>query len=277
MNISVVIITYNEEKNILAALESVSWADEIVVIDSNSADRTTQIAADNGAKVIVRDWPGFSEQKQFGVDAAAHNWIFSLDADERVSPELRNEIEALKTSASIADGYRIPRLSFYMGREIRHSGWYPDRQLRLFDRRKGRWNGRRIHESVEMTPDSQISDLNSDIHHFSVENAVQHHKMIGERYAPLAARHMFENGVTTSRIRVAAAAPIAFFRSYVFKLGFLDGFPGFCIARFAAYHAYLKHLLLLEMQEPQPKELAHAVTTNEVPETSNQADLYRAK
>jgi glycosyltransferase involved in cell wall biosynthesis len=277
VNISAVIITYNEERNILAALESISWADEIIVVDSNSTDRTTQIAAESGANVIVRDWPGFSEQKQFGVDAAAHDWIFSLDADERVSPELAKEIEALKSGGSKADAYRIPRLSFYMGREIRHSGWYPDRQLRLFDRRKGRWNGRQIHESVEITRNAQIGDLDCDIHHFSVENAAQHHRMIGERYAPLGALHMFENGVTTSRIRIATAGPMAFLRSYVFKLGFLDGFPGFCIARFAAYHAYLKHLLLFEMQEPQPREIAHEVTTNEVPETSNQADLYRAK
>lgn len=277
MKISAVIITHNEEQNILAALESVSWADEIVVIDSNSTDRGCQIATDYGAKVVVHDWPGFSDQKQFGVDAAVHDWIFSLDADERVSPQLKKEIEALRTATSKADGYRIPRLSLYMGRWIHHSGWYPDKQLRLFDRRKGRWNGRRIHESVEMNTASKVGDLDSDIYHFGVENAAEHHKMIGERYAPLGARHMFENGITTSRLRVALAGPIAFLRSYVVKLGFLDGFPGFCIARFAAYHAYLKHLLLFEMQEAQLKELAHEVTTNEVPETSNQADLHRAK
>jgi (heptosyl)LPS beta-1,4-glucosyltransferase len=277
VKISAVIITHNEEQNILAALESVSWADEIVVIDSNSTDRGCQIATDYGAKVVVHDWPGFSDQKQFGVDAAVHDWIFSLDADERVSPQLKKEIEALRTATSKADGYRIPRLSLYMGRWIHHSGWYPDKQLRLFDRRKGRWNGRRIHESVEMNTASKVGDLDSDIYHFGVENAAEHHKMIGERYAPLGARHMFENGITTSRLRVALAGPIAFLRSYVVKLGFLDGFPGFCIARFAAYHAYLKHLLLFEMQEAQLKELAHEVTTNEVPETSNQADLHRAK
>ena len=277
MNISAVIITYNEEKNIIAALESVSWTDEVVVVDSNSTDRTTEIAAEKGAKVIVRDWPGFSEQKQFGVDTAAYDWILSLDADERVTPQLRTEIDTIKASDVPADGYRIPRLSVYMDREIRHSGWYPDRQLRLFDRRKGRWNGRTIHESVEMARDAKVADLKSDILHFSVESAAHHHSMIGERYAPLGARQMFERGVTTSRLSVATAGPIAFLRSYIFKLGFLDGFPGFCIARFAAYHAYLKHLLLFEMQEAGAKGLAHAVTTKEGPESSNQADLYQAK
>jgi glycosyltransferase involved in cell wall biosynthesis len=277
VKVSAVIITYNEGKNILAALESVSWADEVIVVDSNSTDQTVTIAAENGAKVIVRDWPGFSAQKQFGTDAAAHDWILSLDADERVPPPLRDEIRAIDTAGALADGYRIPRLSFYMGREIRHSGWYPDRQLRFFDRRKGRWNGRTIHESVEMSQGAKIADLRSDIHHFSVESAVHHHQMIGERYAPLGALQMFKNGRTTSRFKIASAGPIAFVRSYVFKLGFLDGFPGFCIARYAAYHAYLKHLLLLEMQEARSEELAHAVTTKEEPETSNQADLYQAK
>jgi glycosyltransferase involved in cell wall biosynthesis len=277
VQISAVIITYNEEKNILSALKSVSWADEVIVVDSYSTDRTTHIAIENGAKVIVRDWPGFSKQKQFGVDAAANDWILSIDADERVTPELKKEIEAIKTSGPSADGYRIPRLSIYMSREIRHSGWYPDRQLRLFDRRKGRWNGRTVHESIEMLSGTKTADLSSDILHFSVENAAHHHRMIGERYAPLGARQMFENGVTASRLRVVTAGPIAFLRSYFFKLGFLDGFPGFCIARFAAYHAYLKHLLLFEMQESLAKELAHEVTTKEVAEASNQADLYRAK
>jgi glycosyltransferase involved in cell wall biosynthesis len=277
VRISAVIITYNEEKNISAALESVSWADEVVVVDSNSTDRTTEIAAQMGARVIIRDWPGFSPQKQFGADAAANDWILSLDADERVTPQLRTEIEAVKASGTHADGYRIPRLSIYMDREIRHSGWYPDRQLRLFDRRKGRWNGRMIHESVEMAPGAKVADLGSDILHFSVESAAHHHKMIGERYAPLGARQMFERSVTTSRFRVAAAGPVAFLRSYILKLGVLDGFPGFCIARFAAYHAYLKHLLLLEMQEARAGDLAHAVTTKDEPESSNQADAYQTK
>jgi glycosyltransferase involved in cell wall biosynthesis len=277
VQISAVIITHNEEKNILAAIESVSWADEILVVDSNSTDRTVEIATIKGAKVIVRDWPGFSEQKQFGVNEASYDWILSLDADERVTPELKTEIEAIRSIGPAAYGYRIPRLSVYMGREIRHSGWYPDRQLRFFYRQKGRWNGRTIHESVEMASDTKVADLISDIQHFSVENAEHHHRMIGERYAPLGARQMFEKGVTTSRLRVATVGPLAFLRSYVLKLGILDGFPGFCIARFAAYHAYLKHLLLFEMQKTQAAELAHTATTNKGPETSNQADLSRAK
>lgn len=246
MKISAVIITFNEESNIAKAISSLKFADEILVVDSNSADATIEIARSLGAKVIVRDWPGFSEQKQFGTDNAVHDWIFSLDADEQVSSELADEIGNLKVAEPKADGFAIPRLATYMGREIRHSGWYPDRQLRFFDRQKAHWNGREIHESVEMSDGSKTDQLKSDILHFSVENAERHHRMIGDRYAPLAAKRMFTNGRRTSAFGVAVAGPLAFFRSYILKLGFLDGFPGFCIARFAAYHAYLKHLLLWE-------------------------------
>jgi glycosyltransferase involved in cell wall biosynthesis len=248
VKISAVLITHNEEANIEAALQTVSWTDEIIVVDSYSIDRTAEIARAFGARVIEREWPGFSDQKQFGVDLAHNDWIISLDADERITPELGAEIIELRSKSGLADGYRIPRLSTYMGHEIRHSGWYPDEQMRLFDRRKGRWNGRLIHESFELDAGANAGDLRNHILHFSVTGSAQHHRMIGERYAPLAAQNMFENGARTSPLRVAAAGPSAFIRSYFLKLGFLDGFPGFCIARFAAHHAYLKHLMLWEMQ-----------------------------
>jgi glycosyltransferase involved in cell wall biosynthesis len=249
VKISAVLITYNEESNIKEAIDSVSWADEIVVVDSHSTDATRTIASNLGARVIERDWPGFSDQKQFAVDSASNDWVFSLDADERVSTELAKEIADLSHHPDPAIGYRIPRLSKYMSREIRHSGWYPDKQLRLFDRRKGRWNTRPIHESVMLEPNARTGEMRGHILHFSVKNAAEHHRMIGERYAPLAAKHMFNSGRRTSPFRTALAGPSAFLRSYVLKLGILDGFPGFCIARFAAHHAYLKHLLLWEMQQ----------------------------
>lgn len=244
MNISAVLITHNEEKRVADAINSVSWANEILVVDSESTDRTRQMASGLGAIVIERAWPGFAAQKQFAIESARNDWILSLDADERISSDLASEIEQLDFAS---DGYRIPRLSFYMGREIRHSGWYPDRQLRLFDRRKGRWKDRRIHESVEMSAEASVADLRHNILHFSVENASHHHRMIGERYAPLAAEQMLADGRRTSPIRIALAGPSAFFRSYLLKAGFLDGLPGFAIAGFAAHHAFLKHLLLWEM------------------------------
>jgi glycosyltransferase involved in cell wall biosynthesis len=166
VKISAVIITLNEEKNIGEAIRSVDWADEIIVVDSESTDATREIAASLGADVIVNRWPGFSIQKQFAIDQAANDWVLSLDADERVSDELKSEILALKNGKAGSDGYKIPRLSYYMDRPIRHSGWYPDLQLRLFDRTKGRWNGAVIHESVQMLPEAKVSNLHADlIHH----------------------------------------------------------------------------------------------------------------
>ena len=250
MKISAVIISKNEENNIADAIRSLAWADEILVVDSESTDRTREIAESLGARVIVREWPGFSAQKQFAADSASYDWIFSLDADERVSDPLKEEILVLKSlsESELADGYRIPRLSYYMGRPVRHGGWYPDRQLRLFDRRKGKWKDVLIHESVEMAPDAKTGRLERDIIHYSVENAAYHHRMIGERYAPLAARQMFERGRRTSPFRTALAGPSAFIQAYFLKLGLLDGFAGFCIARFAAHHAFLKHAILWEIQ-----------------------------
>ncbi len=251
MRISVCIITFNEEKNISEAIKSVDWADEILVVDSESTDETRQIAESLGAKILVKKWQGFSAQKQFAVDSASHEWILSLDADERILPHLKEEILNLKAQPeeSIADGYRISRLSFYMNRFIRHGGWYPDWQLRLFNRQKAKWNDALVHESIQMMRDAKILKLNGDILHYSVESASHHHQMIGERYAPLAAEQMFQNGRRTSPLKIAFVGFTTFLQTFILKAGFLDGFAGFCIARFAAHHAFLKHLLLWEMQK----------------------------
>jgi glycosyltransferase involved in cell wall biosynthesis len=249
MKISAVIITGNEERNIAHAIRSLAWADEVLVIDSQSTDGTAEIAAELGARVMVRPWNGFSEQKQFGVNQAANDWIFSLDADERVSAQLSREINELKShSRGAAAAYKMRRLTYYMGRAIRHSGWYPDWQVRLFDRRKARWSSAVVHESVKLDDGSQPHVLEGKILHYTVDNALDHHHKIGERYAPLAARQMFDRGTTTSRVRIASAGSIAFFSTYVLKLGFMDGIAGFCIARFAAHYAFMKHLCLWELQ-----------------------------
>lgn len=255
MKITATIITFNEESNIQAACESVGWADEIVVVDSESTDATRDLAASSGAKVITNPWPGFAQQKQFAVDSATHDWIFSLDADERVSPELNDSIKALRQTpdANLADGYFVSRRSQYQGRWIRGGGWYPDWQLRLFRKNHGHWKPRHIHESVQIDSSARTEKLSGDLLHYTVRDAAYHHKMIGERYAPLAARQMFEDGERTSTLGVAAAGPLAFLRSLVLKGGFRDGFAGFSIASFAAHHAFLKHLMLWEMQQPRVK------------------------
>ena len=257
MKISATIITLNEEENIRDALASASWADEVLVIDSGSTDKTCAIAEASGARVIQNEWPGFAEQKQFAAEQAKHDWIFSLDADERVSKELRDSIAALRkvSEEKLADGYRIARRSFYQGRWIKGGGWYPDRQLRLYRKSRGGWALRRIHESVKMNPDARIENLPGDILHYSVRDSAHHHRMIGERYAPLAALQMFEEGRRTSRLRIATAAPLGFIRSFILKGGFRDGLAGLSIARFAGHHDFLKHLILWEKQRKKDSGL----------------------
>jgi len=251
MKISATIITFNEAANIRDACESLAWADEIIVVDSGSTDKTRHIAEDCGARVIERGWPGFAAQKQFATDQALHDWVFSLDADERVSEELKASIAELRRldEARLADGYRIPRRSYYQGRWIKGGGWYPDWQLRLFRKSRGHWQPRHIHESVKVDPGARIEKLSGDILHYSVRDSAHHHRMIGERYAPLAAQQMFEEGRRTSQLKIATAAPAAFIRSYLFKGGFRDGLAGISIASFAAHHAFLKNLMLWEKQK----------------------------
>ena len=251
MKISATIIAFNEATNIGDACKSLAWADEIVVVDSGSTDQTRQIAEACGARVITRDWPGFAAQKQFAVEQAAYDWIFSLDADERVSNELTASIAKLRDEpeTGLADGYRIPRRSFYQGRWIKGGGWYPDFQLRLFRKARGSWEPRHIHESVKLDSGARVERLSGDILHYSVRDAAHHHRMIGERYAPLAAQQMFEERRQTSALKIAAAAPAAFVRSYILKGGFRDGLAGLSIANFAAHHAFLKHVMLWEKQK----------------------------
>lgn len=248
MKITATIITFNEATNIKDACESVSWADEIVVVDSNSTDATRELAQAAGARVITNAWPGFGAQKQFAVEQAQHDWIISIDADERVSDELRESIQSIQNPV---DGYLVPRRTQYQGRWIRGGGWYPDHQLRFFNRNKGHWKIRHIHESVQMNPEGKVSTLRGDLLHFTAQDAAYHHRMIGERYAPLAAKQMFEEGRRTSVGKVATAGPAAFIRSFVLKGGFRDGFAGFTIASFAAHHAFLKNLMLWELQRRQ--------------------------
>jgi len=250
LKITATIITFNEAAHIRQACEAVAWADEVLVVDSESTDETREIARECGARVIERAWPGFAAQKQFAANEARHEWIFSLDADERVSESLRASIEALrkKDGEQLADGYRIARKSFYMNRWIEGGDWYPDYQLRLYKKARGRWAGAFIHESVKMDEAARVETLAGDLLHYSIKSVAEHHRMIGERYAPLAARQMFESGRRASYLKIATAAPAAFLRSFILKGGFRDGLAGYTIARFAAHHVFLKYSLLWELQ-----------------------------
>lgn len=254
MKISATIITYNEAENIRDACASVAWADEIVVVDSESIDNTREIATECRARVIVNPWPGFAAQKQFAAEAANHDWILSLDADERISPELKESIRALQDQdeSLLGDGYRIARRAFYLGRWIRGGGWYPDYQLRLFRRTHGSWAPRLIHESVTMKSDAKVETLSGDLLHYSMRDPAHHQQMIEERYAPLGAQQMFADGKRTSRAAMALAGPLTYLRSLVLKGGWRDGRAGFTIAKLAAHHAALKHAILYEIQRQNP-------------------------
>jgi len=244
MKITATVITLNEEHNIADALESLAWADEIIVVDSESADRTVEIARGFTDRVFVRPWPGYSAQKNFAAEQAGNDWIFSLDADERVSKDLANEIEKLKGVAEPnGAGFEMSRLTFYLGRWIRHSGWRPDHKLRLYDRRRARWRGDYVHEALEV--DGKIERLSGDLLHYTVRDASEHHLRM-DRYTTLAAEQSYSEGKRVSVASLMVSPALVFLRSYIVNLGFLDGVPGLAIARFAAHYAFLKNLKLWE-------------------------------
>jgi len=232
------VVTRNEASNIAAAISSVSWADEVVVVDAESSDDTAAIAERHHARVEVRPWPGFSAQKNYAASLAAHDWILSIDADERVTPELAQEIRSVLSSEPDRRGYRIPRVSHYLGRWIRGTDWYPDYQLRLYDRRAAQWNGRRVHESVKLAS-GEPGQLRRDLQHFPYRDISDHLATI-ERYTTLAAEEMTANGRAPTMAGVALHPPFAFVRNYVLRGGFRLGSVGFVVSALNSYYVFLK-------------------------------------
>ena len=245
--ITATIITFNEAANIQAALESLSWADEIIVVDSESTDDTVAIARRFTDHVIVRPWPGYIAQKNFAADQATHDWIFSLDADERVTPELAAEITTALAKGPSAAGYRVPRVTFHLGRWIRSTDWYPDYQLRLYDRRRARWAGKYVHESVKA--DGAVEYLRSELQHFAYRD-VAHHLETMDRYTTLAAKQMFEEGRRAGFLSLMVHPPAAFFRNYVLRGGFRDGKAGLIVSTMNARYVRLKFAKLRELCSP---------------------------
>ena len=244
--VTATVITFNEAANIQAALESLSWADEIVVVDSESTDDTAAIARRFTERVIVQRWPGYVAQKNFAAAQASHDWIFSLDADERVSPALAAEVQRVATSPRAA-GYRVPRVTYHLGRWIRSTDWYPDYQLRLYDRRRARWAGRYVHESVRA--DGGVEDLRGELLHYAYRD-LSHHLQTMDRYTTLAARQMFEEGRRAGWVDLAVHPPAAFVRNYVLRGGFRDGVPGLIVSAMNARYVGLKFAKLWELCSP---------------------------
>lgn len=241
--VTVTIITLNEAAQIEACLASVRWADEILVIDSHSTDDTCVRAARAGARVITRDWPGYAAQKNFAASQATHDWILSVDADERVSPALATELQAILAGDPPASGYRIPRITWHLGRWIRTTDWYPDPQLRLYDRRRASWRAKRVHESVEA--DGRVDRLTAELEHYAYRDIAQHHQTM-DRYTTLAAEEMFETGRRASVSDLVIHPAAAFARNYLLKRGFADGVPGLIVSSMNAYYVFLKFAKLRE-------------------------------
>jgi len=238
MKITATIITFNEERNIARAIESLRCCDEILIVDSGSTDRTTELAENLGARVIEANWRGYAGQKNWAADQASNDWVLSLDADEALSEALEAEIWSLKKAGPAYDGYTMPRLARYMGRWILHSGWYPDRKLRLYDRRQAKWVGDFVHESVAVS--GRTGHLQSNLLHFTCESLAEHIKTM-DRYTTLAAQELAARRIKVPLSRVLFAPAWSFLQSYFLNRGFLDGPEGLTISYMAAFYTFLKY------------------------------------
>ena len=244
-SLSVAIITLNAASQLEACLQSVRFADEVVVVDSGSTDGTPTLAERLGARVIHQDWLGFGPQKQFAVDAAHHDWVLCLDADERVTPELQAAIEnALKSPSTAA--FRFPRCNRFLGRYLRHGEGYPDWSLRLFDRRQARWSNDAVHEKVETN--GRVADLTGDLLHDSAESLAAYLTK-QNRYTTLAAEMALTAGKRASIGRIAFSPLVRFVKFYFIRQGFRDGLPGLIHIAIGCFNSFMKYSKMLERQQ----------------------------
>jgi len=244
--LSVILITKDEEAVIEGCLDSLSWADEIVVVDSGSTDRTRELCEKNSkVRFFYAPWEGFGKQKNRALDKANGEWIFSIDADERVTKELADEIMSVVAHPD-CDGYTVRRKNFYRGQWIRHSGWWPDRILRLFRKDSGRFSDRLVHESVELS--GRARDLDGCIEHHSFEKASDF-IMKTDSYSTLGARMMLEKGKSSSGLNALFRSGLTFFKVLILKRGILDGRAGIVIAVSNAMGVFYRHIKCLELQQ----------------------------
>jgi len=248
--LTVTVIAWNEEERLRACLESVAWADEIVVVDAESTDKTVQIAREFTDKVSVRVWPGFATQKNFAIEQASGEWILSLDADERVTPELRERIRAILAADGPADGYAIPRRNIFWGAWVRHGGLYPDYQLRLFRRAAGRFVENAVHESVTVT--GQVEPLVEPLLHHSYRD-LEDFVRRSNRYSTLSAQDWIGRGKRAGLVDLVTRPLGRFFSMYIVHRGFLDGWRGFVLAVLYGEYVFLRMAKVWETQRgPKP-------------------------
>lgn len=242
--LSVVIITLNEEKNIEACLKSASWADEIVVVDSGSVDRTRDICLKYTDRFYIRPWAGYSAQRNAAHELASGEWILSLDADERVTPELAEEIRfELSNAHNETAGYNIPYKVFYRDKWLRYGGFFPEMHLRLFRRGKGRYGRRAVHEAIKV--DGSVGTLKQFIEHFSYRSVSDFLERM-ERYSNLSVEEYIRIGRTTGPIRMSIRSVFNFFKMYIVRLGFMDGYEGFLMAVLYSVYIFVKYAKLRE-------------------------------
>jgi glycosyltransferase involved in cell wall biosynthesis len=238
--LSACIITFNEADRIEECVRSVGFCDEILVVDSHSTDATRALAAALGARVIERDWPGYRSQKQFAVQTARHDWVLCLDADERVSAQLAAEVKAVRAAGfASAAGWSLPRISQYFGRFLRHGNAYPDRLVRLFDRRCGGWSGYEIHENTRVT--GRIGRLQGALEHYPYRSLSDHQNRM-QRYADLMAQALYDAGKRCGLAKVLINPQWRFMRGYLLRLGFLDGWRGLLFALIESNYVRRKYL-----------------------------------
>lgn len=249
MKISVIIITLNEEKNIGRCLDSVQRvADEIVVLDSFSSDNTLDIARSKGAIIHQHPFTGYIEQKNKALTYAVNDYVLCLDADEALDEKLENSILQLKGNATLAIAYTMNRGTYYCGKFIKHGSWYPDRKLRLFNRRAAKWGGDNPHDKVILHQPGTIKHLSGDLLHYSY-NSISEHIAQNNKFSTISADTLFAQGKRTNLLKIIFNPWWAFIRSYFIYIGFLDGFYGFVVAVNIAHLAFLKHCKLYQKQK----------------------------
>lgn len=247
MKISVAVITFNEENNIERCLKSVALlADEIIVVDSLSSDKTVQIAQANGATTIAQKFLGHIEQKNFAIDQCSNDWVLSLDADECLSASLLENLQKIKANLPVADAFRMARMTSYCGQWIKHGGWYPDKKVRLINKHKARWGGINPHDKIMV--DGSTKEVKGDIMHYSY-HSVEGHLEQAQKFSTITANHLYELNKKTNFFRIYFKPFIRFLRDYFFKFGFLDGKYGYTIARISAKAVYWREIKLKQLHE----------------------------